>query len=722
MERKSKTEIKSNIAALIGTVVFGFFLLGLLQPDSWWGIHFLNFVSPSMKGTCLVLSVAFLGYAWISKKKELKLQATNDEKSWKTYGIILIGVVLALVFYNMPLAGDIYGNSRGFQAELQTTIKELPSDFYDRLFSFEFVPGNGRDGVTLIVEFISFVSNKTIYSSFRLMDALCGGMFAIAWLWSVNHFIQVRVWKWLLGLIGLSSPFMLIYFGHVETYAPVFLLLFVWLLVFVRYIRTRKATYYFTLIPLLLIGIRLHTLMYLLVPAFAVASVYWFNLRTTFLDKTSNLKGVLKWLYLPMFVGGLILYFFVFQDFNDPRELTNFEDIDRLFLPMESPDPPLDKYNMFSPAHLLDFFNMILFWSPPMLVVLGYVLIVRKKALSWKQREVNMILLTALLFGSILFTMNPLFSMPMDWDLFCFPVPILLLLTLLLVQQIQYEPIQWNVLSSSVGTMILCIPAFSVFLTLKQNSYRTESVGIHIYKTYYEHASTYLLMSLKMFPDSDAYRSRMNNLINELEGHALKGNDKQFAELLVDKAFFEFYQEKNPELARKSLLKSMEYERLQERFDPLAFDINRTLVQQGYVFTEQDKSEAAKIIGNGKRLLREEHEYEKALQEFRYSRYYDPMNGGAVLFSVEALFRMKRYSEAFDFAIDLVALKYPDYKTALRIGIHTALEANRYGDALRYSELFLENFEADETIVTVKQRLEARENVGALKFLFNRGE
>jgi len=609
MEGKSIGVIRSNIAALTGTVLFGFFLLGLIQPEPWWGVHFLNFVSPAMKGACLILSGAFLVYAWLSKDKELKLQPSQEIKSWKTVAMVLVGLVSALIFYNIPMAGDIYGNSRGFQDVLDTTVKEPPADFYSRLFSFEFVPGNGRDGVSLIVSFISYVSKSTIYDSFKLMDAICGGVFVFAWLWSVNHFIQVRVWKWLLALIGLTSPFLIIYFGHVETYAPVFLLLFIWMLVFVLFLRSRKAKYYWILIPLLLIGIRLHTLMYLLMPAFAVASIYQFKIKTVLMKKIEDLKGVIRWLYLPMFAGGMVLYFFVFQDFNDPRALTDFKDIDRLFLPMKSPAPPLDHYNMFSPAHLLDFFNMILFWSPPVLVILGYLLVARKKNLSWRLTEVNMILLTILLFGTILFTMNPLFSMPMDWDLFCFPVPLLLLFLLLLVEQVQHEPIKWNLLSSSIGTIILCIPAFSVFLTLKHNSYRTERVGVHIYKTYYEHASTYLLMSLKMFPDSETYRTRMNGLINELEGYALKDNDKQFAELLVDKAYFEFYQENNPELARKTLLKSMEYERLQERFEPLAFDINRTLVQQGYAFTETDRLNSNSIIENGKRLLREKKEF-----------------------------------------------------------------------------------------------------------------
>jgi tetratricopeptide (TPR) repeat protein len=333
-----------------------------------------------------------------------------------------------------------------------------------------------------------------------------------------------------------------------------------------------------------------------------------------------------------------------------------------------------------------------------------------------------MLVLSFLLFGTILFTMNPLFSMPMDWDLFCFPVPILLLLLLLLVAQQEKETIALKIPVVSGGLMLLCIPAFSVFLTLEQNSYRAERVGVHIYKTYYEHASTYLLMSVKMIKGNDQYRERMNGLIQELEPHALPGNDQQYAELLVDKAYFDYYIENNPEEARKSLLKSMEYQRLESRFDQLAFDINRSLVQQRYTYSQEDKKRANAIVEKGKVLLREKKEYAKAYHEFRYSRYYDPLNGRAILLSIEALFRMKRYAEAHEFAVDLVALKYPDPKTALRIGIHTALEANKYGEALRYCTIFLENFDPEETIVTVKERLDQRDRVEELKFLFNRGE
>ncbi|MCR9171219.1 MAG: hypothetical protein NXI10_01915 [bacterium] len=722
MEPKTKFYVKDKSVALLATVLFGFFLLGMAFPETWWGVHFLKFVSPGMLIFCMVIMIAILVYTWFGKDAVVSVVSKPDKVKRASLLSFGIGLIAAVLFYNLPMAGDIYGNSRGFQPVLDTTIKDLPSDFYSNLFSFEFVPGNGRGGVTLIVEFISYLFQVTMLDAFKIMDAFCGGAFVFVWLWSVNFFIKARGWRIIVALTGLTSPFLLIFFGHVETYAPVYLNLYLWLLLFVLYMRTKRSWYYWAMVPLLLIGVRLHTLMYLVVPAFAVASMYKFNLKTILKEKAESFKEVLKWMYAPMFAGGLILYFFVFEDFNDPRTLTDFKDIDRLFLPMVSPEPPLDNYNMFSIAHLLDFFNMILFWSPSLLLLLGYLILEKRKNLNWKLPEVNILLLTFLLFATILFAMNPLFSMPMDWDLFCFPVPILLLILVLLVAQLEEKSLSLKIPLLSAGLMLLCIPAFSVFLTLRQNSYRAERVGVHIYKTYYEHASTYLLMSIKMIKGNEEYEERMVALIKELEPHALKGNDQQFAELLVDKAYFDVYAENNPEQARQSLLKSMEYQRLQERFDQLAFNINKALVQQRYVFPQGDKEKADQVVEKGKLLLREKQEYEKALREFRYSRYYDPLNGRAILFSIEALFRMKRYAESFDYAVDLVALKYPDPKTALRIGIHTALEANKYDDALRYANIFLENFDPEETIVIVKERIGKQDRVKELKFLFNRGE
>lgn len=702
-----------------GTGIFSLFLLALVFPEAWWGIHFLNFVAPTVKVGCLLVVAGLLVFSWWRVDQTLQWTASKDVVKNTKMFLFLGGLIAALVFYNVPIAGDIYGNSRGFS--LHITVQELSSDFYSNLFSFEFVPGNGREGVKMIVEFISYAFQVSIYDAVKLMDAFCGGTFVVVWLLAVRHFINVRGWQWIVALTGLTSPFLLIYFGHVETYAPVYLIVTVWILLFVLFMREKKSAYYWWLLPLLCIGVRLHTLMYLLMPALIIASAYKFNVEKRIAEKLTHLSQTLRWIYLPLFVGGLFLYFFIFEDYNDPRTLTDFEDIDRLFLPMVSPAEPLDNYNMFSWNHIADFFNAILLWSPALLFLFGYLAVLKRKALDWSKLEVNMLIVTFLLFATLLFAMNPLFSMPMDWDLFCFPVPILLVVLLLLVEQVQFDTVKTPVISGSVGMMLLCLPAFGVLLSKPNNSYRAERVALHIYKTYYEHASTYMLMSLSMIDDKDVYRKRIEGLIAEMEPYATPNNDKQYSDILIDKATFDMYVDKNPQSARKMLIKSMEYRRLPEAFDRLAYEINVALVKQQFVFSQEDQRKAAKIVENGKRLLREKREYEAALKEFRYSRYYNPVSGTAIMFSVEALFRMQRFPEAYDYAVDLVALQYPDYRTALRIGIHTALEAKRYGEALRYCDQFLQNFEPEETIVTVKRRLQAKERIEELKFLFNRG-
>ena len=69
----------------------------------------------------------------------------------------------------------------------------------------------------------------------------------------------------------------------------------------------------------------------------------------------------------------------MFKDYNDPRTLTDFKDIDRLFLPVFSPEPPLDRYNLFSLNHILDYLNMMLMWSPAALFLIAYAFIFKKQ-------------------------------------------------------------------------------------------------------------------------------------------------------------------------------------------------------------------------------------------------------------------------------------------------------------------------------------------------------
>ena len=167
-------------------------------------------------------------------------------------------------------------------------------------------------------------------------------------------------------------------------------------------------------------------------------------------------------IYIPICFVGAFLYFFVFQDYKDPRLLQDFRDIDRLFLPLLSPAPPLDRYNLFSINHIFDYFNIMMLWSPPALFLLVIIGLFYRKQINWKTPQIVITGLTFLLFTTFLFMINPLFSMPMDWDLFSLPAPILLIFVLALLKDVQPTNLAGKILPGCLALAILSLPTFIV--------------------------------------------------------------------------------------------------------------------------------------------------------------------------------------------------------------------------------------------------------------------
>ncbi|MCB9231033.1 MAG: hypothetical protein H6581_05200 [Bacteroidia bacterium] len=599
-------------------------------------------------------------------------------------------------------------------------MQKLPPDFWKSWFSFEFVPGNGRQGATLLVKFISFAGNISIHQAFRLLDAICGGLFAAIWLISVKKLIQNRTWQLILVLTGLTTPLFLNFFGHVEAYAPVFLILLSLLLVFVLFLRSKNVRYLGILIPLWILGLRLHTLMYLLLPAILLATGLKFGPNFSFLRQATRLKGMLVLIFLPLLGAGLVLYFGVFGDHIDPRKLENFQDIDRLFLPIFSPDPPLDRYNLFSFNHIFDYFNQILLWSPALIFLTGFLLLNFRKKLNWNQTEISLILLTGFLFGGILFAINPLFSMPMDWDLFMFPVPVLLIFLLLLVEQVQHEPVSGKFFRAQLAFILLCLPVFGVFISENATSLRVESTGIHIFKTYYEHASTYLLYALKLEQNPEKFAEREAHVLEKLAPNALPGHDKQYADLLIDQGLFYSRVQGNIAQARGSLIHSMDFYPLSAQFEAELEVVNDQYLSQKLPISISDQQKASQRIEQG-RAFCNKNQLVKGANQFKTAHLYDPLSGEALISLIETHFRLKNFAEACSWAEKLLQTGAIEKEQALRIAIHTSLEAELYPQALDYANQFLQEIGPDETIQQVKNGIEKGENLPQLKFLFVQG-
>lgn len=330
---------------------------------------------------------------------------------------------------------------------------------------------------------------------------------------------------------------------------------------------------------------------------------------------------------------------------------------DRLFLPLFSPEPPLDKYNMLSLNHIFDYFSEMLLWSPVIFFLLVSIIIFYRKRLDWNSPEVLLAGLILVLFGSLFFVVNPLLSMQMDWDLFSMPGPAFLVFGVVIVGQIQNEKINSFLAGGSLSMVILSIPFFMVHASANSLSHRLESAGVRIFKTYYEWSDQTLQFAFDIADeDNNTIRERRRNVLNKLELFAIPEKDYEYARILVSE---------------------------------------------------------------GEQVLRIDKDYEKALEIFEKVDYYYPLHKNNVLYQLEAHFLSGQMDIAYQFSLRLIKLKHPNEEKARRIAIHTALEATLYDEALFHSTEYLKRG-SDEIIQEVHDRLKENIKIDELKFLFTR--
>jgi len=700
------SKISSDL--IVAMVIYLIYLFGFFFSEKMWGVHFAAFLSVEMAFVLLLLPLLLIIRSHFSFQRSISF----SQQTWKIFTILIpIGAMLA--FYHFPIPNDFYGNARNFYFIKDTVINELPVDLLSSFFKFEFIPGQGRKAVKLLVDVISFYSTQSIQQSFILLNTFFGGLYVLVLLRLIATYIQEVKTRILLSLLFITSPMFLVYFGHIETYAPVFFLLITWLYLYVKTIKSKRKIGLLPLAIIGLIGLRFHTLFILLAPAFLilVINIYAPNL----IKKIGTLKKTFQFIYLPLLVVGLIAYFFVFKDYNDPRKLTDFTDIERLFLPLVSPESPLDKYNLFSLNHFLDFVNVVFLWSPVFLFFLVTVFPFRK-LINWNSLAIQGIVLTITIYCTFLFAVNPLLSMPMDWDLFMFPVSVLFVLILLLFQKIEqtYFNSQRTILLLAIAA--LCIPSFVTMLSAKPNSSRVESIGKHIYKTYYEHASTYLLYAIGQSESPEIYETRLKETIAELQPYSMLGNDKQYADLLIDYSFV--LAKKDIVEGRKAFLNSVNYFAPDQKFDGHINGINQQLVERDYSFSDEGQSQAMDYFNRAQEQQKENAI--SALTNYRIAFFYNPISSEINVALLEMYFKVEDFQSAYQQAIYLSKVDDVSTRKKHRILIHTSLEANEYNATKMHCKDYLTLFPEDQLIQEIYSRLQSNDQVEDLKFSFRR--
>jgi hypothetical protein len=516
-----------DYAWLLGFIVL--FSLPIFFPESTWGFHFWVFLSPLAKITFALILLLISTYSiWAFYFFPPSITYTIFDFHRVKY---LLPLLAGVLFFYFPIFKDLYGDSFLFEPYLTQTATEMPEHLSQAIFAYDFTPATSRQFLLALLTLASISFAAMYQTVFVWSGIIMGILFYGVWVYQINKYQVTSVKAWILLAMIVSAPFTLTFYGHMDNYGIVYLALLLWLMGLVNTLKSsHRNSIWFLLVGLLFI-LKIHPLFLLLIPAWVLAFIVKKAPKSKLYSLLISIKGVFTFMGFPIFIVGAYLYFFVFKDYNDPRILQDIRDFDRLFLPLISPDAPYDKYNVWSWAHILDFANILLYWSPVSLLVFFTV-----KPQKTQTEPIPLILgFTLLLFVTFIFMINPLITMPMDWDLFSIPAIIWMVIIFYYATLPTSLPI-----SSARKAIIIAVCLISASFIIVNHSapalsQRVETVGKHVYKTYYEHSPRIIHSGIAINTQSiDDYLERKNQLISDLAPYSQAPNDIKFAMFHTD--------------------------------------------------------------------------------------------------------------------------------------------------------------------------------------------
>ncbi len=635
-----------------GLLAWGCYGWAIWDPDAWWGLHFTAFLPPLLKVGLPVIGLLLLLYFYVRPFPSFQLPKGINK------GLLIGGItVLAgLAFYQFPMYESHYGDSEVFRERMGDRTTSFDGKYVYQLLTPDILsPKNGNLTVLSAIRLLSYATGWTHRQVYRVWDALFGMMFVWIWLIFVDRRFTDPTGKFLFGLLGLTAPFLQFFFGYMEIYAPIIPVSFAYLMVLLLYLQSGQQRMLWLLGGLLWLSLKCHSASFLLVPSFLLALLFRYRERNPWIGRLFTWRNITAWIILPIILTGAMVYFFVLESHTDPRFVNPEVDIyQRLFLPIVAPAPPLDRYTLFSFSHFFDYFNLWFLWSPGILFLLLISILVFRQKIDWQRPEVILTGMTFGLYVLLFFMINPLMGMPMDWDYFILPAPALFMTTVAIYAPLKGSKIYSSIAGPVIALCLFCLPIFAVNADKQMLSQRLESLGIHIFKTYWIRSAGDIHAGIGLIEDDpEQYIARYLNVLEKLKPYALAGKDTEYANLLWH-------------------------------------------------------------VG---KYYRRAKQYEKALAHHRESQQYDPALKANYIGLMEASFFLKRYPEAFAYSRQLVAYAYPDQRKSLQIAIQCAIFAQAYDEALAYCENYVAQW-PEEVYLYLRDHLKEGTNPEELRQVF----
>jgi hypothetical protein len=521
---------KQLAITFIGILFWLLFVTAPFGGDAFWGLNFSSFLGSTFRISLFVITLILICFTPFLSTKI----AISKIQKWPSALFRLAFLAIGfLLLYNLTIFENVYGDSVQFLERMGENTTQYSPKYVAALFSIDITnPKLGNLTVLSFVRLLSYFFNISHIVAFQIVGIIAGLLFFNLSFSFIHQKIEHGLLKVALLIVVLLSPFNQLFLGHAEIYALAFPAV-VW------YLLTLKSSFEFPskkrlalLVFVFVLCLKLHYLFILLFPTLAFAIISFTNPEG--IKRILNWRFVLKFLLIPIILIGVGLYFFVFKDYNDPRFLSPEVDLyDRLFLPLFSPEDPLDRYNLFSFNHIFDFVNMTFLWSAASLFLLVVLSLFYAKKINWNQPILISTGFLLLLFSMVFFAFNPLLSMPMDFDLFSLVAPFLLFFTFFIIEQIQSEEMAKSVSGSLIGISLFSIAIFMCNHQKESLSLRMESVGKHVFKTYWIRSAGDIQLGLNLMKDNpEVYLNQSIAVIEELEPFALVGNDIEYANLL----------------------------------------------------------------------------------------------------------------------------------------------------------------------------------------------
>lgn len=623
----SKMSIRTKL--LLNLSLAAVTLFSLLASSKMWGINHLQFLQVEevltfVFGAFLLINIPDAVVRQISQFAFGKSQRGISATAF--FGALVYGIIV----WTFPVAADIYGDSYKYEPVVNRIISDS-SDSWNLLLNLSLDAWAGQNTYRALVQLVSYYLQVDGSASFRILGCLFAVLFSFVWIRFVLSEIENQFLRLTLIVIGLFSPYTLVFFGRLEVYSlPIFTNL-IWAIVIVKVARKEqiRPLHLLVLFSVFLINLKAHPIGLLTLPASTLIAFSGSRIL-----RNLSAQRSIALITIPVFIVGILVYFFILEDHIDDRSLsTTAMQYDHLFLPLVSPSPPLDNYNLFSFNHIIDFANLLLLCSPGLFVLFSVSL--RFKSLQFQHTA---LLSTILLYAALLFVINPLLTMPIDWDLYTSIVP----LALVFVCTVQIPKPQF-VPRFALAFTVLMMSFFPIHQSTASTSKRLLSITKHVYGTYYAWTGILTKKAMKLHSWSDPeYITLYEEHIERLSQASINGVNDQLAEVI--KEFGKWYlREKNqPVKAERQFREALVV-------DPMCWNAQLLLTEA--LYEQQRFEEAYQSAASLKRFGRDDQRKKVLLMMIDCARQANLRE--QALLSAKELYQFQRTSEHLQILEDL---------------------------------------------------------------------